>query len=76
MIQKSDKQKDETKALIMDPLIVSNGFKSDIIFHTLKNRMHEEADVIRKLSGVMQFDITKDDRKSIWSEFSFNLNFD
>ena len=50
-------------------LIVCNGFKSDIIFHTLKNRMHEEADIVRKLSGIMQFDITKNDKKSVWSEF-------
>ncbi|CAG2117388.1 unnamed protein product, partial [Medioppia subpectinata] len=42
-------------------------FKSDIIFHTLKNRMHEEKDIVRKLTGIMQFDITKDDTKSVWT---------
>ncbi|CAG2162700.1 unnamed protein product [Oppiella nova] len=45
----------------------SNGFKSDIIFHTLKNRMHEEEDIVRKLTGIMQFDITKDETKSVWT---------
>ena len=64
--KQSDKPQDENK-LILDS-IVSNGFKSDIIFHLLKNRMHEEEDIVRKLTGVMQFDITRNETKSVWSE--------
>jgi len=29
--------------------------------------MHEEEDIIRKLNGIIQFDITKSDKKSIWT---------
>ncbi|XP_054166065.1 uncharacterized protein LOC128963578 [Oppia nitens] len=70
------KSKDETKS---DDMVIANenhslldsfncnGFKSDVIFHTLKNRMHEEKDIVKQLSGIMQFDINKDDIKSVWT---------
>lgn len=57
---------DDDSDALLEPFTCS-GFKSDVIFHTLRNRMHEEEDIVRKLSGIMRFEITRNGSQSIWS---------
>jgi hypothetical protein len=37
--------------------------------------MHEEKDIVKKLSGIMQIEITKDNKKSIWSKILLTFNY-